>query len=326
MINYWLWFYQSSVVSGLVANRQYATVPDVVMSQLNVIRELETSVLCRGEAAYTATSSLVRLRSVSQAVSFLCTLLSHVYVDPDTPSLSWIVTTLPDQIIFEQLVNAEVDVGVFIPDNVDSALLADAKASGEFAMLPIYMVGYAWMFNPQITPTINIRAYTLRLDVRTIGLIWYTCIIYWNDPIILAQNPWLTPLIGNLTSSNAVPIESIVGCGSSVAAAPIANSLNRLLAQYQAQYADPMLSSCMTNFTASGMAAATAACTAIPQVFTQFAPSENSVPSLVLGTVGAQGYFQADNDPSYGVSVMPYTRDGVTTDTVSNLAGISRMR
>ena len=324
LIDYWLWFYQSSVVDGLVANRQYARVPDVVMSQLNVLDELQTSILCRGQSAYTASTSLVRQRSVSQAVSFLCTLLSHVYIDPDTPSLEWIVTTLPDQIIFEQLVNAEVDIGVFIPDNVDATMLQAAKASGDFAMLPVYLVGYTWMFNPQITPDINIQAYPpLRLDVQTIGLIWYSCVVYWNDPRIIAQNPWLTPLIGNLTASNAVPIERTIGCGSSVAAAPIASSLNRLLASFQAQYHDPTLASCMANFTSSGLSAAFADCLAQPQVYAQFAPSENSVPSVVQGTVGAQGYFQANSDPSYGTVAIPYSRNGQVTDTVADLAGIA---
>ena len=293
------------------------------MSQLNVISLLQTSILCRAEPAYTASVSLNRLRSVSSAVSFLCTLLSHVYIDPDTPSLTWTVTTLPDQIIFEQLVNAEIDVGVFIPDNVDQNMLAAAKSSGVFTMLPVYMVGYTWMFNPQITPTVNIAAYTLRLDIPTLGLIWYSCVTHWNSPRIMAQNTWLIPLLGNLTHSNAVPIERIVGCGSSVAESPIAAALIRLLAEYQAQHNDATLASCMANYTTSGLATLTASCVNQPAVFTQFAPHESSVPSLVLGTVGAQGYFQADNDPTYGVPVMPYTRNGVQTDTVSNLAGIS---
>ena len=57
-------------------------------------------------------------------------------------------------------------------------------------------------------------------------------------------------------------------------------------------------------------------------MFGQFAQSEAAVPSLVAGTLGAMGYFQADFDSSFGVPVLSYTRNGVTVDTVPNLEGL----
>ena len=83
--------------------------------------------------------------------------------------------------------------------------------------------------------------------MQTIGLIWFSCIIYLNDPIIIAQNQWLLPLIGDI-HTNPVPIQSIVGCGASVAVAPISNSLTNLVNRYLASTNDPLLSQCVANF------------------------------------------------------------------------------
>ena len=147
IVNFWLWFYQSDIVSGLVETRQYARVPDIVMTSLDVIDRLETEVLCRGSPAYQAAASPIRLRSVPPSVTFTCTLFSHIYIDPDS-TVSWIVTTLSDQVIFDQMLNAEIDIGVIIPENVDSVQLAVARASGNFAFVPVYIVAYTFMVSP----------------------------------------------------------------------------------------------------------------------------------------------------------------------------------
>ena len=144
IVDFWLWFYQSDIVSGLVETRQYARVPDIVMTSLNVINRLETEVLCRGSPAYQAAASPIRLRSVPPSVTFTCTLFSHIYVDPDSV-VTWEVTTLPDQVIFDQMENAEIDIGVIIPENVDSVALTAARSSGDYAFVPVYIVAYTFI-------------------------------------------------------------------------------------------------------------------------------------------------------------------------------------
>ena len=189
----------------------------------------------------------------------------------------------------------------------------------------------------------------------------------WNDELILLQNPWLRPLIGNL-SGTPVPIQMIVGCGATIAQAPIANSLSNLLTNFAAATNDILLQQWAFNYSAPGsnglsnngalsLADATVQCqphftfahTASEQllqsvavaditrgmpcavllagldqtiVYTVYAQNEQSVPSLVLGTIGAQGYFQNDNDPDFAIPTMPYTRNGVSVDTVADVAGI----
>ena len=320
IVDFWLWFYQSDIVSGLVETRQYARVPDIVMTSLNVIERLETEVLCRGSPAYEAVASPIRLRSVPPSVTFTCTLFSHIYIDPDS-TVTWEVTTLSDQVIFDQMENAEIDIGVIIPENVDSVALEAARNSGDYAFVPVYIVAYTFMVRPvtaisaahlpakvrcdrtspchelavclvclsvccfqynyQITELVNIEGYTVRLDVRTMGLIWYSCVTHWNDPIMLELNPWLLPLIGNTT---LVPIQAIVGCGSAdVATSPVGSSLYTFLADWQAENKDALLGSCIANWstTAEGLrggvtslADATARCIDQPQMFTQVRGSE----------------------------------------------------
>ena len=122
----------------------------------------------------------------------------------------------------------------------------------------------------------NILGYTVRLDVRTMGLIWYSCVTYWNDPIMLELNPWLLPLIGNTTM---VPIQAVVGCGSAdVATSPVGSSLYTFIASWQAENNDPLLASCIANFSvpvsgliggATSMQDATTLCIDQPTKFTQ---------------------------------------------------------
>ena len=55
----------------------------------------------------------------------------------------------------------------------------------------------------------------------------------------------------------------------------------------------------------------------------QLVQEENTIPSLVLGLVGGQGYFINDGDSDCGVPTMPYTRNSGSVDTVANTDGIS---
>lgn len=245
-----------------------------------VISRLQTEVLCRGSPAYQVVASPTRLISVAQSVYFVSNMLSTLYVDPS--GANWDVTAIADQIAMEQMtksaadtthspqltnnthscltqsvlyqlcvcVSGEVDIAVFVPENVDQAMLQLVKDSGEYLILPAYLVANDWMYNNEIAAGVNIAGHALRMDVQTIGLIWNSCILYLNDPLVIAQNPWLLPLIGDM-ATNPVPIQSIVGCGSSVATAPIAASLNNLINRYLASNNDPLLASCVANYSLS---------------------------------------------------------------------------
>ena len=71
------------------------------------------------------------------------------------------------------------------------------------------------------------------------------CAQYWNDPAILALNPWLYTLIGNTT---LIPIQSVRGCGLGVAQAPIAYSYSALLTQYLDATSDVGVAACINGW------------------------------------------------------------------------------
>ena len=183
VVNFWLWFYQSDTVTNLLATRDYARVPDIVMTSLNVINNIESEILCRGAAAYEASATSTRTISVPSSVSFITNLLTPLYTNQDgtASTTTWSTTTVTDQLAFSQLVNAEIDIAFFNPNNVDATMLQAARDSGEFLIIPTFLHALSWMYNPQITSTVNIASYTLRLDVGIIAKILYSCIIVSNS-------------------------------------------------------------------------------------------------------------------------------------------------
>ena len=171
-VNFWLWYYQSAVVVSLLDTREYGRVPDIVMTSLDVIARLQTDIQCRGAPAYQATTATTRTISVPASMSFIAGLLTPLY----SASPAWTTSTVVDQLAFKELVNAEIDIGFFDPANVDATALQQARDSGEFLIIPMYLYAMSWMYNPQITAAVNIESYTLRLDVPTMSLIFFSCI------------------------------------------------------------------------------------------------------------------------------------------------------
>ena len=176
LVDFWLWYYQSSVVSGLLSNRHYARVPDVVMTSLNIIENVETQIMCRGNSAYTAVAVTTRIMSVPSSVSFIAGLLTPLFTSMDSKA-TWSANTVTDQLAFNQLVNGEIDIGFYNPLNVDQSLYNEAADSGDYLILPTFIYANTWVYNTQITSTVNIASYTLRLDLGLVTRIFYSCII-----------------------------------------------------------------------------------------------------------------------------------------------------
>ena len=177
VVDFWLWYYQSDIVTSLLDTRAYARVPDIVMSSLNVIDDLQSQIMCRGAAAYQATIATTRTISVPSSVSFITNLLAPLYVDSDGSGTTWTATTVVDQLAFNQLVNAEIDIALFDPYNVDAGRLQEAQDSGNFFIIPTFLYAVSWFYNPQITSTVNIASYTVRFDVAVLTKILLSCII-----------------------------------------------------------------------------------------------------------------------------------------------------
>ena len=100
-----------------MAARQYAPVPDIVLTQLEVVNTLTQNTMCRGNVAYPAQLTTTRIIGAPLSVSFLSSLFADLYATVDD-SVVWQVQTNTDQLILQQVANAEVDIGFVNPNNV----------------------------------------------------------------------------------------------------------------------------------------------------------------------------------------------------------------
>ena len=114
VVEFWTWYYTSSVPAALLAQRQYATIPAFLQSQIDPVTTLQTTLMCRGSPALTVTSASSRLLGTSSGTKFLSTLFSQAYLSVDE-TVSWQPLVSDDELVLDQVLNAEVDVGFFIP-------------------------------------------------------------------------------------------------------------------------------------------------------------------------------------------------------------------
>ena len=114
VVDFWLWYYTSSIPEGLLAPRRYATVPAFLQSQIDPVSVLQSSVLCRGSPALSTVSASSRTVSTSTATTLLSTLFSQAYLSVDE-TVDWQSQTNDDELVLDQLLNAEVDLGFFVP-------------------------------------------------------------------------------------------------------------------------------------------------------------------------------------------------------------------
>ena len=316
VVEFWTWFYTSSVAAGLLASRQYASVPAIMLTQLSVMQALSSVIQCRGAVALPAIPSTTRVMGAPISIAFLATLFANSYQSEDA-SIVWEVQQNTDQVITEQLVNSEVDIAFVNFNNIDPELYAAVMADPSYLVMPTFLLADAVAYNPQITANVSLAGHTLTLDMRTIGMIQYSCIFYWNDPIIVAQNPWLAALLPPI-SVTEVPIIQIQGCGT---VAPLESALLAAIQQYVAASNDTVLTECMAAYP-SYLWDSWYACQSVPSMGLMYTPNEAAVPALVLGTVGSMGVMQATGDPSYGIVVITDYRDGVWTNTSATIAGM----
>ena len=318
-VQFWLWFFTSSVTTGLLASRQYAPVPSIVLSQLDVIGQLQTAVFCRGAPALPAVVTTTRIMG-APSVGFLSSLLCNLYLAVE-PQVLWTVQTNGDDVTLQQLVDSEIDLAFIDPGNVEAGFLQAVIDSPDFLLLPTYLIAPAVAYNPQITSSLSIAGYSLTLDTATVGMMLYGCIVDWNDPLILQQNSWLAALLPPLNET-AVPISRVSGCGTTPQTAPLTLALYEALAASAAESGDSGLGWCIGNVSAS-LTADFDDCVSVPALNLLYVASESSVPPLILGVKGAIGIMQNSGDPSYGIIRLTDVRGGVAVNTSATAAGMA---
>lgn len=325
-LEFLLWFYTSDTVNSLLSSRQHSMVPDIVLSQLDVINQLKSDIYCRGNLALPVAITNTRTIGTPTSVSFVTSLLTNVYSGNTDVNTKWNTQTNNDNVILRQVVNGELDIGLVNPYNLDTDYWDLVTKDSDFLLLPLFLTGVSLSFNPAITKSLNIAGYSLSLDVATIGLIFYGCIWRWNDPIILLQNPWLLPL---LPTGQDIPMTLICGCGTSSNFAPITYSFLKILSTYKFEDSinSRSLQQCITHVTNANIRAQSfTGCVSIPISNPNttggaalFLNDETSIPGIVLGTIGSIGIMQTNGDPSFGKLILTTSKQN-TTASVSSLS------
>ena len=156
-------------------------------------------------------------------------------------------------------------------------------------------------------------------DIRAMTMIYFSCILWMNDTTIVDLNPTYASQL----NASDLPISQNQGCGSTAAQTPVSYTILARMMAYLAEHPeDVALNQCVNNYPAE-LFYDYYQCISVPSLRLYYAPTETTVPPLVLGTAGSMGMMVVDGDPSYGVPSMVVERGGVMVNTTSDVDSIA---
>ena len=208
-VDFWLFIYQSPVVVKLAQSRQCTVLPDLLMTVFNSADNLVSQVLCDGQQVVTTGFKEQILIGGTDRLSFLTDMLVNLYDVPTDPT-TYTYTPLASQVAWDKFQDAELDIAVFYKTELDSATIQSLDSSSEFLIIPAFLSSVAPIFNPQITPNLNLGSASLIVDLSTYLRFLFLNLTDWKDPSILKYNPSLVAKLGN----QSAPVTLVSGCGS----------------------------------------------------------------------------------------------------------------
>ena len=203
MIDFLLWFLQSSVVAQIGTNLYSVVFPSVLVDQLHLIDRLQSEVSCDGSMALTSsTTSHTYIASNALGVGIL-TMLATFYREVD-PTVNYAIRTVSETLSVARLLTGETPLALVDPRSLstdDTQIIQDANAK----LLPVFLTGVVPIFN---LPTAVVALYTsnaaldtpdpslpalypLRIDLESLAAIFLGDIDSWLDPQLVALNPQL---------------------------------------------------------------------------------------------------------------------------------------
>ena len=297
MVQFWLNFYQSSVVASLLDTREYAALPSIVMQQFDLIERLSDDVMCRGDVALPIVASSVRWLAGPSRVTFLVQLLADLYGNVDTTfSLSYMETS--SDVAVQQFLNAEVQVAYFVPSEVSAGALAAVGDAAVNLVLPTFLVSLVVTFNPELAAGVNVGSNIVVLRVDELAAIFVRNITDWHHPAIRALNPWLTALFNG--STQPAPITLITGCSAN---AVLLKQLSAFFLSYAQQWSPTVLEMVLAE---GAVLSGFDTCTSSNGI--QYTGSEATLEPMVTALPGAVSYKQDDSPSSAGKVAIQYPR------------------
>ena len=233
-------------------------------------------------------------------------MLVNLYNRPtySATSINYVYLPLTSQVAWDKISNAELDVAIFYQDELSTSTLQTVQSTSDFLIIPIFLTSITLLFNPQITPSLNIGFESLTVDFSTYLRMLFFNITDWNDPSILKYNPSLKSRLGN----QPAPITAVIGCEST----EFISLIYKWGIAYGAAF-DPSLAGLWEFVDNSPLMAGYLGCTTVPGYNVTYVATENTIPGVVYTLTGAVGYGQDVGDFTSGVFtiIYPYRTDGI---------------
>ena len=327
-VNFWLFIYQQTIATALAEARDYAVMPEVVLTELQVVNDLVTGILCNGSPAFSGTVSQQIIIGGASSTSFITNMFLNLYGGSST-ELEYVFLEESGENAVDQFEDNEIDLAMFIDYGLTAATQAmihptfsaplspyqSAAADQPFITIPLLLTSINLVYNPQITASTNIGSYSIIIDLDILVRIIYTNVSSWQDPAILKYNPTLQQALGN----QSAPMAYVLGCGS----VPIAFQMfTWIYSNFHLLSASTVeLISEVPAPSSTSSANPTLPCSAFPP--TIFATqTEAAIDSIVMIKAGGVGYAQLPTVAAQFSLVLPsdISSDGTLTGTPTTAA------
>lgn len=184
-VKYWRWFYTSSAVRALAAESGFSALPEALRDQ--VLRRLETDILCDGRRAYTRGGSGTVIRGGGQdwlRINMRWNSITYENAAPEYDVMSC-------QSAVAGLVAGTLDYAVVVQEDV----LTSSSSDQSLVAIPHMGVPVAFAFSLcgllRNGEACTLAGRALELNLESVASILDGSLTRWLDPRLVALNPWM---------------------------------------------------------------------------------------------------------------------------------------
>ena len=288
LISFWRWYYLSSDGITQILQQWGALQATDIIQQESGVNDALLAISCDGAVVITTAESRVIDVVGTNRLGFLANMLFNLRQTSDTTyDFSYTSSTSIQAMQDGQQTKR---LAIFYESEIWNTTATPFISDG-FYLLPSFLTSVVLIFNPQLSPTINVNTTELTLDWYTFALIVAGNVTDWHDPALVSLNPFLSSVL----DSYPAPIYLATPCVSSVLdTTPIFNAVELALESYV--YVDRLILPLIESI---AKASASSSCDVPAGSHSIFATAEQTVDSLVLSSPGAIGYAM-DSTPVTG--------------------------
>jgi len=309
-VEFWLFMYQSTVVAKIADGREYAVIPDLLMTVFDIIDNL-MSAECDGQPVVTTNTVLQIVIGGTNRLSFVTNMLVNLYNVPTDPT-KYVYGPLTSQVAWDKFENAELDVAIFYQNELSAAAVATIQSSTDYLIIPLFLTSITPIFNPEIIPGVIFNSLTI--DLGTYFRILFVNITDWNDPAILKYNPTLGPRLG----SQPVPITLVEGCVST----PTISQIFGWAQAYGISHDAALMALLIGIGSNTALLEAFETCSPPAGYHIIYTPNEATISSIISTVVGSIGYTQDTGSITNGRFTLIYPEGDHSVEGSPNVKGL----